>query len=736
LDQLGRGGNNDKFAGKSGKTKMSRIISGLDPSKAMAMMDNLNVMDNASASILNQLRGAQKQASYLIDPRNSKFLPYWDGITSFCLLYVAIVTPYEVGFLEASGTVSALFVINRLLDIIFFFDMCVQFFVMYQQGESGRWANTFGETSRNYGKGWFIIDFGSLLPSIFDIIPVVTNGQASQAATGQEGEDSMKAASGLRVLRIARLAKMIKLVRVSRLLTRWQTEYPMPFATLTVVQLTVLILFSTHWFACILGLASSLVGDGSLVTSWYATHGWCWLGGDPFPGGDWNVQCASSEGRYIAAVDWGLGLVTGLSPDAPWGQYKPFCAVLMDEDPLRSPDCGGLMLLSERLMRMTLLLCGALIWSYVIARFVEVIVSMNPDAKAFRNSIDELNRFVAIQGIDNKLARRLREYMIKSKHVSTVRSYQRVYSRLSGALRGEVALEVNKKWFKQIHLLRAANERLCVQVACALQGGVFAPSEYMPSTNLYLLHRGVAFINGQCLGGGKAWGLNSMMYSALLKRSSAIAFTYCEVYFIEGLWLREMSEVCDTVTSKRIKVWAAFNAMKQHILAHLVEHRAEQAKSDPVLAKQLAASKNKKSSWNFGVATTGKENESGKHAAAMPTEEANLSRQLAKLGNGMNKQIVELSGDVATLNKTVQRLAATFMDREQSLIGMPPPPKVQYAPVPTNGKSNGKSLLGASVSLLGAPARLFTSDSDSLPNGGGAAGADDQLVIMAATSTA
>ena len=119
-------------------------------------------------------------------------------------------------------------------------------------------------------------------------------------------------------------------------------------------------------------------------------------------------------------------------------------------------------------------------------------MSANPDGRAFRQSVDDLNRFAALHSLDRTLAKRLREYVIRSKHVATVNSYGRVYETLSYALRGEVAIKVNAQYFSQIHLLSKASERLCVQVATGLKGGVFAPSEYMPAKNLYLLHRGVA----------------------------------------------------------------------------------------------------------------------------------------------------------------------------------------------------------------------------------------------------
>jgi hypothetical protein len=49
-----------------------------------------------------KLRDAQPvvyRQRFLIDPRQSKWLPIWDGLTSFCLVITALVTPLEVAFM-------------------------------------------------------------------------------------------------------------------------------------------------------------------------------------------------------------------------------------------------------------------------------------------------------------------------------------------------------------------------------------------------------------------------------------------------------------------------------------------------------------------------------------------------------------------------------------------------------------------------------------------------------------
>ena len=64
----------------------------------------------------------------IIDPRHSKFIGYWDSTTSVALVYTALVTPAEVALAEAARSpLEALFLINRLLDLIFTVDMVINF---------------------------------------------------------------------------------------------------------------------------------------------------------------------------------------------------------------------------------------------------------------------------------------------------------------------------------------------------------------------------------------------------------------------------------------------------------------------------------------------------------------------------------------------------------------------------------------------------------------------------------
>ena len=58
---------------------------------------------------------------WVIDPRTNKLIGYWDLVTTVALLFVALVTPVEVSFMEppppSERWGSYLFLTNRVIDV-------------------------------------------------------------------------------------------------------------------------------------------------------------------------------------------------------------------------------------------------------------------------------------------------------------------------------------------------------------------------------------------------------------------------------------------------------------------------------------------------------------------------------------------------------------------------------------------------------------------------------------------
>ena len=87
---------------------------------------------------VERLRARLKASEASVIKPNSKFIQKWDLVTLFALIFTAVVTPVEVAFCGTEDTVdtnevvrSPLFIINRLIDVVFLFDMGVQFHLAY-----------------------------------------------------------------------------------------------------------------------------------------------------------------------------------------------------------------------------------------------------------------------------------------------------------------------------------------------------------------------------------------------------------------------------------------------------------------------------------------------------------------------------------------------------------------------------------------------------------------------------
>ena len=159
-----------------------------------------------------------RKSALILDPTK---MPRWDSLTISLLVFTALVSPYEVAFLKAPTSASdGLFILNRVIDVFFFADMVLQFFLMYEEhivsnndealgGKGGgshshtitRWVKDRRKITVNYLRGWFAIDVGSILPGIFDILPLINPDECPDRG------------SNVKVLRVIRVLRLIKLVR-------------------------------------------------------------------------------------------------------------------------------------------------------------------------------------------------------------------------------------------------------------------------------------------------------------------------------------------------------------------------------------------------------------------------------------------------------------------------------------------------------------------------------------------
>jgi CRP-like cAMP-binding protein len=443
------------------------------------------------------------------------------------LLFTAIVTFVEVAFVDGSGEVDGLFIINRVVDLVFLLDLGLQFFLMYAyQGnnpaDSVRWIYDPVKIRRQYLRGWFALDAFSIGVSGFDFL-------ALKAVSGEDGGGANLKV--FRMIRMARLIKLVRLVRSSRILKRFETRMAINYGTLSLIKIGVGLLISSHWTACIWGLQTQWESPRD---TWYVLKGYCVFVPPPdfafyadqhvagnltatalyneVLGNVVHYQCDEAMRRYIASLYWAMMTITSIG-------YGDIAA---------TP--GNAL---EQSVGVVLMLSGGMIWGTVIAVFCGVLANMDPKGTEFKRTMDDLNSFMSEQGLPPEMRPKLREYFHQTRHLQVARANKTLISMMSPMLQGKVVWEINQRWLKHVWFLRNAEDTFMVKLALALTAAVFAPSELCPNGYMYISHRGIVLYGGRVLTSGKVWGEDMILSSpALRSKYAARCMTYVEVYVI------------------------------------------------------------------------------------------------------------------------------------------------------------------------------------------------------------
>ena len=212
-DEAGKPGKAGK-AGKAGTGRLS-IVNRQSPATSVSQYRDpaVNRIAERIKFLENSMSPEQRRRQellhkgkpfYIVDPRKSKLMGYWDLTTSLALIFTAIVTPVEVAFVSMplDRWVDPLFLINRFIDLIFTFDIGLQFVLMYPAADASepggeRWISSFPLIAKRYlSSAWFPIDCLSIGVSFFDMF----------APTG----GSLSRLKGLRAIRVLRLVKLVR----------------------------------------------------------------------------------------------------------------------------------------------------------------------------------------------------------------------------------------------------------------------------------------------------------------------------------------------------------------------------------------------------------------------------------------------------------------------------------------------------------------------------------------------
>ena len=354
---------------------------------------DIGMADNhAAMQFRNNLMREYKGDPFTINPR-VWWMPWWDVVMAVATLFTATVTPYEVGFLPDAVCDTPLFVTNRIVDVFFMLDIAILFRLQYVERDSGITITSRKQIAINYIKGFFAIDLLAVLP--YYLIPLLSPDQhcypfQDSDDGGKKGNAGTRMANGARTIRLLRLLKLARMFKAARLFQKFVTDAALSvlsitFASMEVVKLIVVILFMSHFQACLWGFIASATSDQ--------------------PTGTWATAFTSKEvdnGKeevkpidlYAAALYWSVMTLTSIG----YGDIAP-------QNPAEQVFCCALMLISSA------------VWAYVIGTIAGICATLNPNLVQYRNTMDNLNYFMKERKLPREIRLTLREYFTNAREV-------------------------------------------------------------------------------------------------------------------------------------------------------------------------------------------------------------------------------------------------------------------------------------------------------------------------------
>jgi hypothetical protein len=517
------------------------------------------------ADITKQL-GQLDIANFLINPEKEARLQYWDFAILVALLYTAIVTPYEVSFVQ--GTYEELIVLfwfNRIIDALFVVDMFLQFFLMYRAPKSkgSIMVKSHKRVILHYLQGWFVIDVASILP--FDSMFAGTGGNLKM----------------IRMVRLLRLLKLMRIIRASRILARWESEMSLQHSTVKLFKIMIQILVVVHWMACIWGMLAGLNDMSS--TTWASS--WVELGvergtlkggsdclyrekiGEEFPpdaaknrnGAMWQ-DCYYDHELYLAALHWSIMTLTSIG----YGDILP---------------CNSL----EYGFCCALMLFMGLMWAYIISNLCAIAQLADPVQQHYHKQSDEMNKFISSNNIGSQIASRSRMYLMHQKQLMTDLQFKGIINVLSPKLQlecAEMTMKTNRiDMLKKSRYIGNAPSLIKFQIFLMLESSIFTPQEFVPndSTTLFVLKKGVCTRHGRVFSTSKnldeapeTWGDDFLLTNPILKQKQPV---FC-LTFVDLFQLRfEVLEECLKKLSSHPEA-GKFRIAMRKALIHLAVMRA------------------------------------------------------------------------------------------------------------------------------------------------------------------
>ena len=325
----------------------------------------------------------------------------WDVWLMVLIFYVMLVTPFQISFTRAPddfvdnftagdppgyNKYIVLAVLNGVVDIMFFADLCLCFNTAFF--EDNEWVVSRRRIAVNYVCSWFVLDLLSILPY--------------QLISTRSGF--------LKMIRMVRLMKMLRVLKQPRIMARIAARNTMRAGQQAVCKYIAILLFLLHWTACAIRMIAAVTLDDCHKKR----------------GGLENWRPDSDCAMTVLARFWNRGI---------WAQYVDaltWALGTLQGDFFTTN-------VAEQVLCLIVGLVGCIVMAFLIGDLCNVVGNMDPVGNDYTMTLDMLNSYLDEQNTPPALRMKLREYMGLAEKTFRDEQHKRILERLSPTLKAIVA---------------------------------------------------------------------------------------------------------------------------------------------------------------------------------------------------------------------------------------------------------------------------------------------------------
>jgi len=393
----------------------------------------------------------------LLNPR-SRTLKYWDPLMGVFLIFISLVTPFEVAFLTPKY--DGLFAINRAIDIMFLIDIILHFFLPYQTA-GGHWIVDPKNIVRHYVSTWFCVDVISIVP--FDFFSLQGSASADLRL--------------IRLVRLFRLTKLLRILRAGRMLQRWEATVALNYARIALAKFATIAVLVCHWLACAWYLviefdtSGEKCGPECVVEKIGSDNTLSWINTYPY-----LEENAGPFSIYVVALYWSIATLSTLG----YGDVVP------------TTD-------SERAFTVVAMITGASAYGYMIGNACSLILGLDEKNHLFYQTMDTLNTYMGEKNLPTVLRIKLRDFFRFRRHNVTAADTDSLLRQMSPMLRSEVTLHVHSRWITRVAAFQKCDPAFVHAVTMNLTTEAFSEGEPIvgpgqPATKMYIVERGIIHV--------------------------------------------------------------------------------------------------------------------------------------------------------------------------------------------------------------------------------------------------